>query len=49
MLFKVLLIGDPGVGKPEILRRYSDAGFHSSFISTVGEKCLHYYILVSQP
>lgn len=35
-LFKVLLIGDSGVGKTCILCRFSDDSFNSSFISTIG-------------
>ena len=34
--FKVLLIGDSGVGKTEILFRFSDKAFDSTFISTMG-------------
>ena len=36
-LFKVLLIGDSGVGKTEILFRFSDKAFDSTFISTIGK------------
>ncbi|XP_037960585.1 ras-related protein Rab-10-like [Teleopsis dalmanni] len=35
-LFKVLLIGDSGVGKSCILYRFSDNMFSSSYISTIG-------------
>lgn len=35
-LFKLLLIGDSGVGKTCILCRFSDDSFSSSFISTIG-------------
>ncbi|OQR80085.1 translational initiation factor IF2-like [Tropilaelaps mercedesae] len=34
-LFKLLLIGDSGVGKTCILFRFSDDAFHSTFISTI--------------
>ena len=36
-LFKVLLIGDSGVGKTEILFLFSDKAFDSTFISTIGK------------
>ena len=36
-LFKVLLIGHVGVGKTEILFRFSDKAFDSTFISTIGK------------
>lgn len=36
LLFKLLLIGDSGVGKTAILFRFSDDAFNSSFISTIG-------------
>uniref|UniRef100_A0A0N5ANJ1 Ras-related protein Rab-8A n=1 Tax=Syphacia muris TaxID=451379 RepID=A0A0N5ANJ1_9BILA len=35
-LFKLLLIGDSGVGKTCVLFRFSDDSFNSSFISTIG-------------
>ena len=35
-LFKLLLIGDSGVGKTCILFQFSDNAFNSSFISTIG-------------
>lgn len=36
LLFKLLLIGDSGVGKTCVLFRFSDDSFNSSFISTIG-------------
>lgn len=36
LLFKLLLIGDSGVGKTCILFRFSDDAFNSTFISTIG-------------
>lgn len=36
LLFKLLLIGDSGVGKTCILFRFSDDAFHTTFISTIG-------------
>lgn len=35
-LFKILLIGDSGVGKTCLLCRFADDSFSSSFISTIG-------------
>ena len=36
MLFKLLLIGDSGVGKTALLFRFSDDAFNTTFISTIG-------------
>ncbi|XP_032681878.1 ras-related protein Rab-10 [Odontomachus brunneus] len=36
LLFKLLLIGDSGVGKTCILFRFSDDAFSTTFISTIG-------------
>ncbi|XP_037073638.1 ras-related protein Rab-10-like [Pollicipes pollicipes] len=36
LLFKLLLIGDSGVGKTCILFRFSDDAFNHTFISTIG-------------
>lgn len=36
LLFKLLLIGDSGVGKTCILFRFSDETFNTTFISTIG-------------
>lgn len=36
-LFKLLLIGDSGVGKTCVLFRFSDDAFNSTFISTIGK------------
>ena len=35
-LFKLLLIGDSGVGKSSVLSRFSDNEFSNAFISTIG-------------
>ena len=36
LLFKLLLIGDSGVGKTRVVFRYSDYSFTTAFISTIG-------------
>ena len=36
LLFKLLLIGDSGVGKTSILLGYSDNNFNNNFIPTIG-------------
>lgn len=36
-LFKLLLIGDSGVGKTCALFRFSEDAFNATFISTIGE------------
>lgn len=40
LLFKLLLIGDSGVGKTCVLFRFSDDAFNTTFISTIGKKPL---------
>ncbi|CAF4988266.1 unnamed protein product, partial [Rotaria socialis] len=35
-LFKLLLIGDSGVGKTCVLLRFCDSAFSTTFISTIG-------------
>ena len=42
-LFKLLLIGDSGVGKTCILVQYVDDYFNSTFISTIGKYCNDLY------
>jgi GTPase SAR1 family protein len=37
VLFKLLLIGDSGVGKTCVLFRFSDDAFNTTFISTIGK------------
>ncbi|XP_041331187.1 vegetative cell wall protein gp1-like [Pyrgilauda ruficollis] len=40
LLFKLLLIGDSGVGKTCVLFRFSDDAFNTTFISTIGPSCV---------
>ena len=35
-LFKLLLIGDSGVGKTCVLFRFAEGAFNATFISTIG-------------
>src|SRR5690242_8696286 len=35
-LFKILLVGESGVGKTSLLMRYTEGSFSDSFISTIG-------------
>ncbi|PWA30002.1 hypothetical protein CCH79_00009620 [Gambusia affinis] len=42
-LFKLLLIGDSGVGKTCVLFRFSEDAFNSTFISTIGASCGGYF------
>jgi hypothetical protein len=35
-LFKILLIGNSGVGKSALIMRFADDIFHTSFASTIG-------------
>ena len=39
-LFKLLLIGDSGVGKTCVLFRFSEDAFNATFISTIGKKII---------
>jgi len=34
--FKVLVLGESGVGKTSIIRRFTEGQFHNSYISTIG-------------
>ncbi|MHA1312923.1 MAG: Rab family GTPase [Candidatus Helarchaeota archaeon] len=36
LAFKVIVIGDPSVGKTSLIRRYSDDKFDSSYLPTIG-------------
>lgn len=45
LLFKLLLIGDSGVGKTCILFRFSDDAFNTTFISTIGKQ-LYFFIFL---
>ena len=42
-LFKLLLIGDSGVGKTCVLFRFSEDAFNATFISTIGKKNVFQY------
>ncbi|KAJ5070773.1 small rab-related gtpase [Anaeramoeba ignava] len=35
-LFKIVLVGDTGVGKTSLLSRYTDGKFSDSYVSTIG-------------
>ncbi|NXI39920.1 RAB13 protein, partial [Galbula dea] len=35
-LYKLLLIGDSGVGKPCLIIRFAEDNFNSTYISTIG-------------
>ena len=41
-LFKLLLIGDSGVGKTCVLFRFSEDAFNATFISTIGKVYLDF-------
>lgn len=46
LLFKLLLIGDSGVGKTCILYRFSDDAFNTTFISTIGLPSFIYFFKI---
>lgn len=46
LLFKLLLIGDSGVGKTCILFRFSDDAFTTTFISTIGNGIVQFLYLL---
>lgn len=48
-LFKLLLIGDSGVGKTCVLFRFSEDAFNTTFISTIGESELFEHIPTCRP
>ena len=43
-LFKLLLIGDSGVGKTCVLFRFSEDAFNATFISTIGMFCQNIWL-----
>ncbi len=36
LLFKILIIGDSGVGKTNILTRFTEGIFKNSYVATIG-------------
>jgi GTP-binding nuclear protein Ran len=48
--FKVVLVGDGGVGKTALVQHYLDTDFLSSYISTMGVevRCLRFYTTVGE-
>lgn len=40
-LFKLLLIGDSGVGKTCLIIRFAEDNFNNTYISTIGEPAGH--------
>uniref|UniRef100_A0ACB8G9B8 Ras- protein Rab-10 n=1 Tax=Sphaerodactylus townsendi TaxID=933632 RepID=A0ACB8G9B8_9SAUR len=46
LLFKLLLIGDSGVGKTCVLFRFSDDAFNTTFISTIDKRLLELSVLL---
>lgn len=41
-LIKLLLIGDSGVGKTNILLRFCENNFHSTHLTTIGNVSINY-------
>lgn len=46
-LFKLLLIGDSGVGKTCVLFRFSEDAFNTTFISTIGKYILFSFLFLN--
>ena len=46
-LFKILLIGDSGVGKTCVMCRYSHNSFSSNYVSTIGNLSIKSLILLA--
>lgn len=45
-LFKILMIGESGVGKSALLARFVDGSFEPNFISTIGVDFKIHYMKV---
>lgn len=46
VLFRLLLLGDSGVGKTCLLCRFTDNEFHPSHISTIGKTLPYHHELI---
>ena len=44
--FKLLLVGDSGSGKTQVLFRFANDAFDSTFRSTIGLLCFHFGFVV---
>ncbi|WP_371801727.1 ADP-ribosylation factor-like protein [Candidatus Lokiarchaeum ossiferum] len=44
MVYKILLIGEPGVGKTQILQKFGSGEFTTSYLPTIGVDLQTYYL-----